>query len=182
MVETASGLTLLRLLPARTSYPSIKDPQSLSLSGVHAASWPVKYVIKTLPAAVHFFDCIERTPLEGVRRAVVVRSRVLTNTAQASFSPCHPLPWTFIPLRALSFDHASRPVVPRFVNPGHPEHPIKRNQRITVAPSLSLIHAFTLLLLAPASQLTTLHDPIKHRRLDCSFRTPFRTKPKPLAS
>ena len=30
-----------------------------------------------------------------------------------------------------------------------------------------------------ASQLTTPHDPIKHRRLDRSFCTPFRTKPKP---
>lgn len=73
-------------------------------------------------------------------------------------------------LRAFPFHCASRAVVPHTLDPGHVRSPIERDH------TFFLIYASTPFLssLPPhALRSTTLHDLIRHRWLDFSFRTPF---------
>lgn len=135
-----STVTCCQLGP---SSPFVKDPQSPSVWNTCCIlACQVRY---TKPAGYYaFFHCIERTLLEGA----LLRSPV------AGYSPIHPgyfspllPPRTFIRLRVLPFDRNSRSVVPRFVNPGYPGHPFKRDRAIFAVPPfpVHVSHPFSFL-------------------------------------
>lgn len=146
MIRTASGTNLEEFINLTVtccwlgpSSPFIKDPQSPSVWNTCCIlACQVRY---TKPAGYYaFFDCIERTLLDGafVRSSVAKYLRIHPE----SFSPLLPSR-IFIHLRVLPFDRTFRSVVPRFANPGYPGYSFKRD-RVPLFP-IHVSHPFFLL-------------------------------------